>query len=76
RLAYEVPKAAHIVLAVYNLLGQEVIRLVDAEQQPGRYELVWTGRTAQGLSVASGVYLYRLTSSTGFSETKRMTLLK
>ncbi|MBI4550887.1 MAG: T9SS type A sorting domain-containing protein [Candidatus Latescibacteria bacterium] len=76
RLAYEVPKAAHIVLAVYNLLGQEVIRLVDAEQQPGRYEVVWNGRNAQGLSVASGVYLYRLTSSTGFSETKRMTLLK
>ncbi|MBI4552274.1 MAG: T9SS type A sorting domain-containing protein [Candidatus Latescibacteria bacterium] len=76
RLAYDVPQAAHIVLAVYNLLGQEVIRLVDADQQPGRYEVVWAGRTGQGLSVASGVYLYRLTTSAGFSQTKRMTLLK
>ena len=28
------------------------------------------------LSVASGIYLYRVTSSTGFVDTKRMTLLK
>ncbi|MBI4553886.1 MAG: T9SS type A sorting domain-containing protein, partial [Candidatus Latescibacteria bacterium] len=76
RLAYNVPQTAQIVVAVYNLVGQEVVRLVDAEQQPGRYEVVWAGRNAQGLSVASGVYLYRLTSSTGFSQTKRMTLVK
>ncbi|MBI4552242.1 MAG: T9SS type A sorting domain-containing protein [Candidatus Latescibacteria bacterium] len=76
RIAYDVPQPAYIVLAVYNLLGQEVIRLVDGPQTPGRYEVVWDGQNAQGLSVASGVYLYRLTTSAGFSQTKRMTLVK
>ena len=70
-ISYEVPQ-----LTVYNLLGQEVIRLVDQVQQPGRYQITWNAHNARGASVASGVYLYRMTSSTGYSESRRMTLLK
>ncbi|MBI4552699.1 MAG: T9SS type A sorting domain-containing protein [Candidatus Latescibacteria bacterium] len=76
QIVYDVPQAAYVTLTVYNLLGQEVIRLVDAEQAPGRYEVAWDGRNVQGLSAGSGVYLYRLTTSTGFSQTHRMTLVK
>jgi hypothetical protein len=76
QIAYEVPQAAHVTLVIYNLLGQEVVRLVDELRAPGRYTVTWNGRNAQGLAVASGVYIYRMTTSTGFSETKRMTLLK
>ena len=75
-IAYDVPQQAHVALIVYNVLGQEVIRLVDGVQAPGRYTTVWHGTNAQGLGVASGIYVYRMTSSSGFSETKRMTLLK
>lgn len=76
RIEYEVPQQAHITLAVYNILGQEVARLVDEIQTPGRYAVTWNGRNAQGFAVASGVYLYRLVSSTGYTQTRRMTLLK
>lgn len=75
-ISYEVPAQAHITLTVYNLLGQEVVRLVNTDQAPGRYSVVWNGTNAAGSIVASGVYLYRLTGSTGYSETKRMLLLK
>lgn len=75
-IAYEVPQTAHITLTVYNLLGQEVVRLVDQVRQPGRYTVTWNGRNADHSGVASGIYLYRVTSSTGFVDTKRMTLLK
>ena len=75
-IAYDVPQQAHITLTVYNLLGQEVIRLVDQMQSPGRYTVTWHGTNAQGQVVATGVYMYRLTSSTGYGQTKRMTLLK
>ena len=75
-IAYEAPQQAHITLTIYNLLGQEVARLVDQVQTPGHYRAFWYGRNARGQAVASGVYLYRLTSSTGYSESKRMTLLK
>ena len=76
QIAYEIPQRAHITLTVYNLLGQEVVRLVDKAQAPGRYRVTWHGTNARGIGVSSGVYLYRLTSSTGYSETKRMTLVK
>ncbi len=36
-LAYEVPEQTHITLTVYNLLGQEVVRLVDQVQAAGHY---------------------------------------
>ena len=74
-ISYEAPAPTHITLTVYNLLGQEVVRLVDQDQVPGRYHVTWYGTNARGQAVSSGVYLYRLTGA-GYSETKRMTLLK
>lgn len=76
QIAYEVPQQAHITLIVYNVLGQEVVRLVDAVQQAGRYTVTWDGRNTRGEAASSGVYLYRLASSTGFVESRRMLLLK
>lgn len=75
-ISYEVPQQAHITLTVYNVLGQEVIRLVDQVQAAGRYQVTWNAVNAQGYSVSSGIYLYQLNSSTGFNDTRRMTLLK
>ena len=75
-IAYEVPQQAHITLTIYNVLGQEVIRLVDQVQVAGQYEVAWNASNARGGRVSSGVYLYSIASSSGFSETKRMTLLK
>lgn len=60
------PQSTHIQLTVYNLLGQEVVRLVGTMHQPDRYETVWDGRNSRGQGVASGVYMYRLASSTGY----------
>ena len=75
-IAYEVPQRSHITLTVYNLLGQEVARLVDSVQSAGRFEVVWNARNQHGRAVGSGVYLYRLESDTGYVSTRRMTLLK
>ena len=75
-ISYEVPQSAHIQLTIYNLLGQEVVRLVDQVQAAGRYQITWNAVNGQGASVASGVYLYRLSSSSGYSDSRRMTLLK
>ena len=75
-IVYEVQQQAHITLIIYNLIGQEVARLVDRVQPVGRYNVVWNARNALGRPVSSGVYLYRLTTDTGHSESRRMTLLK
>lgn len=75
-ISYAVSQQSHVTLIIYNVLGQEVIRLVDKDQTPGNYSVAWHGSNSHGLSVASGVYVYRITSSTGYTDTKRMTLLK
>ncbi|MEE2708941.1 MAG: hypothetical protein VYA69_05035 [Gemmatimonadota bacterium] len=70
------PEKTHITFTVYHLLGQQVVRLVDQVQAVGRYEAVWNGTNITGAGVASGINLYRITSGSGYSETKRMLLLK
>ncbi|MBM3265570.1 MAG: T9SS type A sorting domain-containing protein, partial [candidate division Zixibacteria bacterium] len=75
-IRYQVPQQTHISLIVYNLLGQEVVRLVDKVQSAGWYSVTWNARNGAGQPVSSGVYMYRLISGTGYTESKRMTLLK
>ena len=75
-ISYEVLQSTHIQPTVYNLLGQEVVRQVDTMHQPGWSETVWDGRNSRGQGVASGVYMYRLASSTGYSHVRQRTLLK
>ena len=62
-------------LAVYNLGGQLVRRLVRERQPAGRYAMVWDGRDESGSAVSSGVYFYRLVAG-DFAETRRMMLVK
>jgi hypothetical protein len=66
-ISYAIPGQEHVRLIVYNVLGQEVSRLVDQVQMPGRYTVVWNGTNARGLDVSSGIYLYNLTSSNGYA---------
>lgn len=75
-IRYVVAHLSHVRLKIYNLLGQEVIALVDEVKMPGQYQAVWDGRNTQRQRIASGTYLYRMTSDTGFVATKRLILLK
>jgi hypothetical protein len=63
-------QAGHVAITVYSALGQEVIRLADAEFDAG-YHLV----TLNGASLPSGVYYYRMQTN-GFAETKTLLLMK
>ncbi len=49
-------------LKVYDLLGREVATLKSENLSPGNYEVVWDGRDNSGQAVASGTYIYRLTT--------------
>ncbi len=58
-LSYTLPEAMPVRLEVYNILGQRVALLVDAEQPAGTYTL-----TMSRGSLAGGVYLLRLMAGT------------
>jgi hypothetical protein len=74
-ITYMLPRRGHVRLSVFNLLGQEVARLVDAEESSGSHGVEWGGNDRYGRAVASGVYFYRLQTA-GFTETRKMVLLK
>lgn len=59
-IRYEVPQASHLSLVVYDLLGREVVRLVDSYIEPGYQQVVWNGRDRLGREVSSGIYIARL----------------
>ncbi len=74
-IEYSVPRSSHIVVAVYNVLGQEIDRLVDDERPAGRHSVFWEGTDSNGRQVASGIYFYRMQAGE-FVVTKKMVLLK
>jgi lysophospholipase L1-like esterase len=61
---------SNVRLAVYDLLGREVSVLVNEPRAPGRYQDIFDGSR-----LASGVYIYRLSSGT-FTQAKKMLLIK
>ncbi|MFQ6091717.1 MAG: carboxypeptidase regulatory-like domain-containing protein [bacterium] len=65
----------HVTLKIYNLLGQEVQRLVDEPQETGYYTVTWDGRDFSGQQVASGVYFCRLQAGE-YASTIKMVLMK
>ncbi len=79
-IRYELPKKSHVILKIFNLLGQEVVTLVDEEKAAGTYEVRWD---AGGF--ATGMYFYRLQArsphgrhgrSGEFVETKKVVLIR
>ncbi len=69
-ISFSIPTRAFVTLSIFNLLGQQVARLVDEEKTPGEYTVEWD---AQGMS--SGVYFYRIDAGS-FSVTKKMLLVR
>jgi hypothetical protein len=69
-IRFQLPEAARVKLAVYNVAGSLVNTLVDTNLQAGYYRQEWSAQ-----SVASGIYFYRLEAN-DFSSTHRMVVLK
>ena len=78
-IRYELPADAYVKLVVYDVLGREVVTLVDGQQQAGFFDA-----TFSATKVASGVYFYRLHAEAldrasgmqGFQSVRKMVLLK
>ena len=72
---YEIPTDQRVTLSVYNILGQEVVRLVNKEQFAGKYTIRWNGTSNRSTTVSSGTYFYVLQTN-NFKQVKKMVLLK
>jgi hypothetical protein len=72
KIKFDIPVSARhaLHLQIFDMLGKEVATLVNEKLSPGTYEVDWNAS-----EFPSGVYFYRLTTD-GFSDTKRMLLVK
>jgi flagellar hook assembly protein FlgD len=75
-IRFSLDRADHVKVTVYNVLGQQIVTLMDEIKEANQHKVVWDGVDAYGLPAASGTYLYRLEIGDVFEETRRMTLLK
>ncbi|QQS35012.1 MAG: T9SS type A sorting domain-containing protein [Ignavibacteriales bacterium] len=78
KISWQSPIGSHQTLKVYDMLGREVVTLVDEYRTAGSYEAEFDGS-----QLASGVYYYKLivgdpssNSGQGFIETKKMLMIK
>ena len=74
-LHYDLPKPSSVVISIYDILGNEVIELVNEEQHYGYKKIIWNGENREGNKVSPGVYFYKAKLGE-LIETKKMTLMK
>ena len=70
KIQFALKKESFVKLSVFNILGEEVQILVNENLKAGKYEVVYNA-----VNLPSGVYFYRIAAE-GFSETKKMVLIK
>jgi len=76
RIEYYLPMNNTISLTIYNMLGQEIVKLVNNKYTVGgSHNVVWDGTDKNGMKAVSGTYVYELRYG-NFSKTRQMTFIK
>ncbi len=68
---YSIPEETNVTIKLYDVIGREVKVLVNERKQPGKYTIKFKGG-----EICSGVYFYRLTTSSGYTAVKKLVILK
>ena len=74
-IRYDLPDDAHVVLAIHDLMGRDVITLVDGPKTAGSRFIQWNARDKQGRAVSAGLYLYTILAGQ-YTKTNKMVLIK
>jgi predicted outer membrane repeat protein len=72
---YDLPQQTHVDLFVYDIMGREVVKLIQEEMPAGYQSITWNARNSFGLQVSAGIYFFQIQTS-DFVKTKKMVLLK
>jgi len=74
-ILYDLPTDNRAQLLVYDLMGREVVQLVNEFLPAGYHRVAWHAKDAYGQPVSAGIYFYQLRSGS-FVRTQKMILLK
>jgi len=74
-ISFSVKEDGPVKLEVYNLKGQKVKTLVNDSRKAGNHKVMWEGTDNSNRAVASGFYMYKM-STKNYSSSKKMLLMK
>ena len=74
-IRFALTKDSHVVINVYNTLGQLIGTLTDSHYSAGFHSVHWDGKDGNGSHVSSGVYLYQIQAGE-FSQVRKMSLIR
>jgi len=69
-IKFDIPKSTYAKLIIYDILGREVMKLIDEKIDAGSYDITWDGS-----GFASGTYIYKFVTD-DFTDIKKMILVK
>jgi flagellar hook assembly protein FlgD len=75
RIGFELGLKTQVDIAIYNIYGQKIRSLVDGIAEPGRHEVLWSGRSDSGEPVSSGLYICKIQTEKQV-ETRKMVLIR
>ncbi len=70
-IKYQLKTKSNVQLTIYDISGREVKTLVDQKQNAGHHSV-----TFDASDLSSGIYIYRLKTSSGFEHSRKMVLLR
>ncbi len=74
-IQYSLPKSEKVIVKIYNILGEPVKTLVDANEEAGVHSVIWSGRNDFNNQAASGIYLVIINYGKRF-QSRKIVLLK
>ena len=74
-ILFEIPRAMHVSLVVYDVAGRRVRELASGYRDAGLHRVRWNGTDRSGRAVSSGVYYARLRVE-GDEQTRPLTLVR
>lgn len=75
KIYFNLNQKRNIQLKIFDLLGKEVITLINEDLFAGNYDIEWNGKNNQGDEVTSGIYFYKIITDVSIAG-KKMILLK
>lgn len=71
---FRLPRADHVSLTIYNILGNKIRTLVEEHLTAGSHRVQWNGKDQEGNLVSGGIYFYELKTES-FSQIKKMAFI-
>ncbi len=74
-ISFYIPHSDEVEISIHDILGRKISSIRQRIQRPGNYSILWDGRNSNGSGLPSGIYFYRMQTSSA-TLTKRMILLR